>query len=148
MCVIIKNMVFNINLRQYFFYYLLLVIVIIVGAFSYFRFIVHHDYIVYYEGECDPNIESCFVGCEDDECTEEYYYTEVQKYAPDLLKVCGNYVTDCDEANICLPTDQNCSIIYCDPEVDNVDCAVPDQDQGDSSSSDTDLLLEEKDNIE
>jgi hypothetical protein len=141
-------MVFNISFREYYFYYLLLGIILIVGVFSYFRFMVYHDYVVYYEGECNPNVEICFVGCEDDECTEEYYYTEVQKYAPDLLKVCGNNITDCAEANICLSTDQNCSITYCDSEVDGVDCAVPDQDQGDSFSSDADLLLEEEDNIE
>jgi hypothetical protein len=140
-------MVFNINFREYFFYYFLLVIIIITGAFSYYRFVVQHDYIVYYEGECDPNVQSCFVGCEDDECINEYYYLEVQKYASDLLKVCGNYITDCAEANICLPTDQECTITYCDPEIDDVDCAVSTPDQEASLSSDADVLLEE-DNIE
>ena len=138
-------MIFKLNFREYFFYYFLLVIILITGVFSYFRFIVQHDYIVYYEGECDPAIESCFVGCEDDECTEEYYYSKVQKYAPDLLKECGGYVTDCPEANICFPTDQECSITYCESETDSNDCAVTIPDQTDDSPTDP-LLM--NDNIE
>jgi hypothetical protein len=140
-------MIFKLNFREYFFYYLLLVFILITGVFSYFRFIVYHDYVVYYEGECDPTVESCFVGCEDDECTNEYPYSKVQKYAPDVIRECGNYITDCPEANICLPTDQECSITYCDPEIDSVDCAMNEPDQETSLSSDTDLLLEKGDNI-
>jgi hypothetical protein len=139
-------MIFNINFREYFFYYFLLVVILIVGIFSYFRFVVQHDYIVYYEGECDPTIESCFVGCEDDECTDMYYYSKVQKYAPDLLRECGEYITECAKANICLSTDRECSITYCDPEIDDSDCSELIIDPV-NSSIDIDTLLE-KDNIE
>ena len=140
-------MVFNINFREYFFYYFLLIAILIVGVFSYFRFIVNNDYILYYEGECDPTVKSCFIGCEDDECTKEYFYSKVQKYAPDVIRECGGVVTDCTEANICFPTDKECSITYCDPESDGSDCSELIIDPVDNSAIDIDSLLE-KGNIE
>ncbi|MBU1755080.1 hypothetical protein KKH81_02255, partial [Patescibacteria group bacterium] len=82
----------------------------------YERFLVNHDYIVEYEGECDAETESCFVGCEDDECTETYYYSLVEKYAADVRKQCGVDITDCEDANICLESDTHCSVTYCDAE--------------------------------
>jgi len=140
-------MVFNINFREYFFYYLLLTFFLITGGFSYFRFVIQNDYVVSYEGECDPAVESCFVGCEDDGCTEEYFYSKVQKYAPDVIRECGGYVTDCPEANICFPIDQECSITYCDPETDGSDCSEPIIEPVNNSSIDIETLLD-KDNIE
>ena len=137
-------MAFKLNLQKYFFFYLLLVIILITGIFSYFRFIIQHDYIVYYEGECDPAIESCFVGCNDDGCNDKYYYSKVQKYAPDLLKECGADIVDCAEANICLSTDKECSITYCDLETAGVDCVAPTPDL--INDSPTDILLM-KDNL-
>ena len=76
-------------------YTLVPLIILLIGA-SYMRFIVTHDYMVAYEGECDPSLNTCFVGCIDNECTSEYYYTKVQKYAPDLYKQCGSDITDCE----------------------------------------------------
>jgi hypothetical protein len=140
-------MVFNINFREYFFYYFLLGSLLIVGVLSYFHFVIKSDYVVYYEGECDPAIESCFVGCEDDGCTEEYFYSKVQKYAPDVIRECGEYITECAKANICLSTDQECSITYCDPETDGSDCSLPTVEENNISSVDADVLLENS-NIE
>ncbi|PIZ86732.1 hypothetical protein COX93_03360, partial [Candidatus Nomurabacteria bacterium CG_4_10_14_0_2_um_filter_30_12] len=80
--------------------------------------------MVSYEGVCDPTIEKCFIGCEDDECTKEYYYSEVQKYAPDLYAECGNDITDCESANICLPEDKECSVSYCDETIDGSICKI------------------------
>lgn len=86
---------------------------------------VLEDYIVEYEGFCEPEVSSCFVGCEDDECTTEYYYTIVTKNAPQLLEQCGADITDCDFAHICLPKgDEGCSITYCDTLVDGEDACV------------------------
>ena len=130
-------MVFDINFREYFFYYFLLGVILITWIFSYFHFMVRHDYVVYYEGGCNPVSESCFVGCEDDSCTSEYYYSKVQKYAPDLLRVCGEYTADCAEANVCLPTDRKCSIIYCDPIVDGDVCATSTPEVGSAEDVDT-----------
>jgi len=83
---------------------------------------VLNDYVVAYEGNCDPYTESCFIGCEDDECTEEYYYSMVQKYAPNVKAQCGVDITDCDAAYECLSEDgDQCEITYCDPVIDGED---------------------------
>ncbi|HEY0979221.1 MAG TPA: hypothetical protein VGE23_00020 [Candidatus Paceibacterota bacterium] len=86
------------------------------AAASYYRFILASDYMVSYEGECDPATESCFEGCEDDTCETTYPYTQMQKYAADLEASCGPDITDCEAASVCLPTDRDCSITYCDAE--------------------------------
>jgi len=104
--------------------YFFAISIIIVSIISYNRFIINNDYFVGYEGVCDPNIEKCFIGCEDDECTEEYYYSQIVKYAPDLYSECGEDITDCKEANVCLPSDRNCSITYCDIETDGDSCST------------------------
>lgn len=83
---------------------------------SYYRFVVTSDYIVEYEGECDPALESCFEGCEDDACEETYPYKVMHKYAADLRETCGPDITDCTEASMCLPGDQECTVTYCDPD--------------------------------
>lgn len=103
--------------------FLLLVLffaVIIVLFRSYDRFIVRHDYIVGYEGVCDTTIEKCFVGV-DDTNGEEYYYTKMQKYEPDLYTQCGKDITDCDAANVCFSNDRDCLIVYCDEKTKNED---------------------------
>lgn len=83
---------------------------------SYYRFIAASDYIVEYEGECDPSAESCFEGCEDDACEATYPYKVMHKYAADLRETCGPDITDCEQASICLASDQECVVTYCDPE--------------------------------
>ena len=112
------------HLRNHFFFYILAPLMIIVSAFSYFRFIINNDYLIGYEGTCNPATEKCFTGCTDDACTESYYYSQMIKYAPDLYKECGKDITDCEAANTCLPEDRNCSITYCDPEVDGDICST------------------------
>jgi hypothetical protein len=74
--------------------------------------------MVEYEVECDPLSQACFVGCEDEDCTEEYYYSIVEKYADTVLKQCGLDITDCEQASVCLPDEQStCSITLCNPDV-------------------------------
>ena len=85
-------------------------------ATAYIRFVVAEDYIVEYEGECDPITESCFVGCADDACTEVYYHTWVQKESSDVHAACGVSVLECETASVCLPGDANCSVRYCDAD--------------------------------
>ena len=102
-----------------FHFYILAFLVTLFIVASYYRFVVKQDYVVGYEGACDPIVESCFIGCEDDDCTEEYYYSKMQKYAPDLYAECGESIIECELASICLPEDRNCSIIYCDAETDD-----------------------------
>jgi|SRR3989338_11679671 len=100
-----------------FLFYILALFIIVVGVISYNRFIVNQDYLVGYEGECDPATEECFVGCEDDACAEEYFYTKMIKYAPDLYQECGSDITDCEAASVCLPDDRVCSITYNDTNI-------------------------------
>ena len=98
---------------------------IIVGIISYYRFMIKHDYIVGYEGKCEIATNNCFVGCDDDTCTNKYYYSKIQKYAPDLYKECGKDITECEAANVCLPNDRKCSIIFCDEKIDGSICSSP-----------------------
>ena len=112
------------HFRKNFFPYILILLIIAVTIISYSRLFINQDYLVEYEGECDPVTENCFVGCEDDECTQEYYYTKMVKYAPDLNQQCGKDITDCKSANICLPDDKICSITYCNIETDKEICEL------------------------
>lgn len=110
------------HFRENILLYTLIPLIVLASTASYYRFMVIHDYIVSYEGTCDPALESCFVGCEDDECTDEYYYTRVERYAANLINFCGNDITDCEEANSCTSGENDCSITYCDPVTDLDQC--------------------------
>lgn len=106
------------NIKQHFskhiFLFIIVLCIIITVIVSFYRFIVKNDYMVYYEGTCDPYMQSCFESC-DGECT---YYMKVQKYAPDIYAQCGKDITNCESANICLSNDRKCSITYCDPTIE------------------------------
>jgi hypothetical protein len=103
--------------------YILIPLLVMLIASSYVRFILLKDYSVAYEGVCDPAQFSCFIGCEDDECTQPYYYSNVVKYAPDLYEQCGIDITDCEKASVCLAEDDtNCKITYCDPTDGTQEC--------------------------
>ena len=114
------------NFRNHFFFPIITTCILLVGVFSYHRFIINQDYMVGYEGVCDPvvNTSKCFEGCSDDACTEKYYYLKMVKYAPDLYKECGEDITDCESANSCLPSDRECSATYCNAEVEGDTCAA------------------------
>lgn len=99
------------------FFYSVAICIVIAVFVSFYRFVLINDYVIYYEGSCDPVIESCFESC-DGEC---YYYTKVQKYAPDIYYECGKDITDCEVANVCLLQDRRCSVVYCNQEIDE-DC--------------------------
>jgi len=107
--------------------YILLPICIFAVIASFYRFMVAGDYVVEYEGACDPSTESCFVGCTDDECTEAYFYTKVQKSAGTVLSQCGPDVTDCESANVCLPGEADCSVTFCsaDALAEDETCVTP-----------------------
>lgn len=111
------------HFKKYFLLYTLIPLLILSTAASYFRFMVIHDYTVEYEGSCEPEGSSCFIGCGDEECKVEYYYTIVTKNASHLFEQCGTDITDCELANICLPEDnEDCNITYCDPLIDPDAC--------------------------
>lgn len=75
---------------------------------------VIHDYTVSYEIECDPVSESCFIGCEDEECSKEYFYAKIERYAPDLVKLCGDTIVGCEFANVCTIDESRCFLTFCD----------------------------------
>ncbi len=97
---------------------IIILLVLLIGS-SYVRFMVNYDYLISYELECSPETTPCFIGCEDEECSEEYYYTKIEKYAADLRRQCGVDITDCENSYYCLAEgDSQCSITYCNPDVD------------------------------
>jgi hypothetical protein len=132
------------NFRNHILSYVLVPLVIIVGIFSYFRFIVNNDYVVGYQGACDPATGKCFVSCEDDACTKQSYYAEIQKYAPDLYRECGKDITDCEAASKCLPEDRKCSVTYCNKDIKGDVCqtgmvSVPENPLQDNNTNNTNL---------
>lgn len=110
------------QIRKHIFSITLSALIILFLASAFGRFMIAHDYLVAYEGACDPSIESCFVGCVDEECSENYYYTDMQKYAPNLLAQCGPHIEECPFASECLPGESQCVIAYCDPELNGEAC--------------------------
>lgn len=109
-----------------FFVYILASLIILCVGYAYFRFMIVQDYMVAYQGVCDPAVHSCFVNCNNDACTDKQYYAKVQKYDADLSAQCGKDITNCDAANACLPqSDQKCSITYCDSTLDGSTCSTP-----------------------
>jgi len=133
------------NFRNHFFLYVVVTFIFIVSVFSFHRFIIKQDYIVGYEGVCDPvaDANKCFEGCADDDCTEKYYYLKMVKYAPDLYKECGEDITDCESANLCLPDNRDCSAVYCNPEVEGDTCAVEINSQDDKNDTKEESLNNE-----
>lgn len=80
----------------------------------YFRFVVHKDYLITFESDCDPYLEKCFVGCEDEECNEEYFYTLMTREATEVEDLCGVDITECDEVYSCpLNREVFCQVEYC-----------------------------------
>lgn len=86
---------------------------------------VLHDTIVSYEGYCDETTESCFVGCEEEinnqaDCPEDsvYYFTEIERKASNLIKLCGDSIIDCETADYCPESEFDCTVTYCDPKFD------------------------------
>jgi hypothetical protein len=92
-------------------------LIILVIIASYYRFFVAKDYIVDYEATCDPSSESCFIYCEEEECEEPEPYARISKYAADLYAQCGEDITDCESANVCVASDRHCVMEYCSEDV-------------------------------
>lgn len=115
---------FLVFLRNHFFSITIFVLFVLLLGGSYVRFMVQQDYLVSYEGDCDPHTESCYEGCEDDACTETYYYSVIERQAAELYALCGPDISECDAAYECEPGVAICSISYCDPEEEGEDVCV------------------------
>jgi hypothetical protein len=100
-------------------------LVVLAIASSYYRYMVLHDYTVAYEGDCDPETQSCFSDCADDECTELYYFSIIERQANEIENLCGSEVTTCDAAYNCTNV-ESCTITFCDPSVDGADACNTD----------------------
>lgn len=114
----------HINFRDHIASFILIVLILLISIFSYYRFFIINDYIIKYEAECDFTTKNCFIGCEDDACTQQYYYFYIQKHADDLYQQCGEDITNCETSNFCLPSDRECSINYCNTEADGNLCEM------------------------
>ncbi len=120
--------------------YILAVLTVLSVSASYVRFVVAKDYIVAYEGVCDPATQSCFARCEDDACIDKSYYTKVRKYAANLYAQCGKDITNCDVADSCLSQgDQKCSVTYCDPKTEGDDACATSTEEVSTAKQDTNL---------
>jgi hypothetical protein len=102
--------------------FVLVPLVCLLALSSYYRFVVLDDYNVTYEIPCDPQLNSCFMFCEDDECLEPYFYTEINRYAKDLINLCSENILDCKYFSYCTENERLCEINYCSIS-DGEDCS-------------------------
>jgi len=102
------------------------VLILLVVGSSYYRFMVLHDYQVSYAGDCDSEVQSCYIGCDDEEeadaCESTYYYSIITRQADYLYDLCGRDVYSCDAAFECQPDDPSCTIDYCDATSSEDEC--------------------------
>ena len=108
-------------LKNNFFSVTILVLLLLMTATGYYRFVLITDYTVSYQGDCDPLVASCFVGCEDDDCTETYYYAIIERPATEILNLCGEDITNCDAAYSCPKGLAACVVTFCDPLIEDGD---------------------------
>lgn len=112
------------HLHKHFFSYSIALLTILAVASSFYRFTFLKDYLVSYEGNCDPYTQNCFLYCEDDECTDPFYYSIIERHAAEIYARCGEDVTFCDAAYECQADAVLCSISYCDPDSDGEACEL------------------------
>lgn len=83
---------------------------------------VLYDYEVTHEGFCDPYTESCFMYCEDENCSEPFYYTWIVRQAHSLVNMCGDLtVPNCEAASECAEGEEDCYVTFCNTNND-LDC--------------------------
>ncbi len=122
--------------------YTVIPLLIFTMAASYYRFVVLDDYLVSYKMDCDPTVASCYLGCQDliiadiSDCptADVFYYTKVERYAADLIKLCGENITACPFANTCTNQERSCSISFCDPQKIGSICDPVDHRSSDTAS--------------
>lgn len=116
------------HIKKHFLLYTVVPLLILTIGASYYRFMVSYDYLVRYEGVCDPYVQSCHLYCEDEACTEPFYYTWITRSAATLNELCtGGDVTECAAADACLANETHCSIEFCDPDASMTECETLDK---------------------
>jgi len=111
------------HLKKYFLLYTITPLAILTISASFYRYMILEDFFVTYEIACNPQTASCFIGCEDDECTEEYYFSLVTRHTNDISLLCGEDITDCEAALSCGVNEATCQVIYCDQTDELAQCA-------------------------
>jgi len=99
-------------------FFLIIIIVILVSFFKYF---VYNNYYIKIVANCDPAVESCFIGeCypeEDETCNENpdkrlYYYKIINKNFKNI-QPCNFQTQECPELS-CKPEETDCEEVFCD----------------------------------
>ncbi len=111
---------------KHFFFYIVIIFIVLSVSASYYRFIITNDYIVSFEGWCDPEYESCFTGSYYDEecdCDVEYTFKIVEKPVSSFTKQLAECDVDpfldpmeCEVVDQCSATESNCSVTYCETD--------------------------------
>jgi len=102
-------------LQKNFFWFTLVLLTIFATGASYVKFVSIHDYTIYDEIECDPYTASCFLYCEDEECTEPFYYAEIIRQANNYVAYCGSTdYFDCDASYGCMEEESECEVTFCE----------------------------------
>lgn len=132
------------HLKQHILLYVLGPLLILTVGASYYRYMVSYDYLVRYEGDCDPYTEICFQYCEDESCNDPSYYTWITREASVIKANCvENDVTLCEFAYTCEAGEENCTITHCDTASDTDECEFleesdrPQTEQGTSQNEET-----------
>ena len=97
-------------LKKHYFTIILIVFFILAATATVFRFFVQTDFMVTYEIDCNPTVQNCFEGGEDE---DRYPYAYMTRQANIVEGQCGVDITDCNQAQFCQPGEEACSIEYC-----------------------------------
>lgn len=103
-------------------------------GFSFYKFYIVRDYLVYGHTECDPSESACFVyECdpETEKCTgnpeeDTEYYALIAKNASQI-PVCDPNAEECDVLT-CSPNESDCQVSFCDETAaakEEVECSNP-----------------------
>ncbi len=114
-------------LKTHFFSCTITLFILFVMSGSYYRFIVKHDYLIYYHVECSPYTETCFVHCEDKECAKPSYYKEIVRKANKIIPLCGQDVSTCEAAKTCPTSEVGCEVTYCNPDTSRIESEEGDE---------------------
>ena len=99
-------------------------------GFSYWRFVVKRDFVVFMHTECDPFVERCFVercdpaaeGEDEWPCVgnedEDVSFFKIQKRNASFIPLCSSDDETCDPFE-CTKGEKDCSVLYCDEDDEN-----------------------------
>ncbi len=84
------------------------------------KYYLEKDYFVYANVSCQPTESSCFIG--DGENTPLFYKSIAKKAY--RIPACDGWKNECPEL-ACETEDEDCTITYCDHELDEGSCYGP-----------------------